>query len=306
MLITIPTDGVGPVGSIVELAASPSASMQTIRGGTAFLLQSTGEDPIIREANLLEYTSTAIAFAPRPNWAGNVDILVEAISTEANEVAIANSIAHDTLGDFDTRIETAQTTVPVRVIPVVDLPYLTSSQSIVAENNLNTDVDEDAVVAIGELMGVQVDDLDGSQTFQAILVGFPTNAINLRFTRSVPDVTTSVDLTSGTVSIESSNTQNALEVLASLQVTLANDDDANFVVEVNGLCTDSDGEGLIVEEEYYLSHQVVVQAVADTPTLDAGTELKSVEAEGTAEFRAYPVTVGLNDLDGTETYESVK
>lgn len=304
--ITLPSDDVGVIGSIVELSKSSTATIETIRGGTAFLVQATGATPATREANLAAYTNRSLAFQPRANWAGELEIIVEAVSTEANEVAMSNSIAHDTLGDFDTRTERVQTIIPVRVLPVVDLPYMTRSRSVVAENNLNSNVDEDVVVRIGERMGVKVDDLDGSQTFQAVLVGFPTNAIDLRFGRSRPDVTATVNRTSGIVSIQSTNTEGALLVLESLQITLFTDDDHNFLIEMTGRCTDKGGSNLVVQADFYLRHQVIVQAVADTPALDAGMELKSAETEGVSAFISYPVTVALNDKDGSETYESVK
>ena len=303
--ITLPRDKLGVIGSIVELTPSSKASMKAIKGGTTFLVESQGADPKTREANVVAYTSTRLAFKPRANWAGAAQIIVEAVSTEANQVADANSIAHETLGDFDTRTERAKIIIPVTVLPVVDLPYMLKNRSVVAENNLNSDVDEELVLQIGELMSVKVDDLDGSQTFQAVLTGFPKNAIDLRLGRSLPDVTASVNRTAGTVSIRSSNTEAALLVLQSLQIILFQDDDSNFLIEMTGRCTDTGGQNLVVEENFYLRHHVIVQAVADRPTLDAGTELKAAQAEGVS-FISYPVVVGLNDKDGSETYESLK
>ena len=303
--ITLPSDKLGAVGTIVQLSPSLTATMKATRNGTSFLVESKGADPATREANLRAYTTASLGFKPRANWAGAVEILVEAVSTESNQVAESNSIAHGTVGDFDTRTERAQMKIEVTVLPVVDLPYLTQNRSVVKENNGNSDVDEDLVVRIGELMGVKVDDLDGSQTFQAVLTGFPTNAIDLRLGRSLQDVTASVNRTSGTVSISSSNTEAALLVLQSLQITLPNDDDSNFLIEVNGRCTDTGGRNLVLEENFYLRHQVIVQAVADRPTLDAGVELKSAVAEG-GFFVSYPVMVALNDKDESETYESAK
>ena len=304
--ITLPSDDVGVIGSIVEVSAASTASIESIRSGTAFLVKAIGADPATRESNLKAYTSTNLAYKARANWAGSLDILVEAVSTEANDVAMANSIAHETLGDFDTRTERVQITIPVTVRPVVDLPYMKTGRSIVAENNLNSNIDEEVVVRIGELMGVKVDDLDGSQTFQTVLTGFPTNALGLRLGRSLPDVTAAVNRTSGTVSIRSNNTESALLVLASLQITLFNDDDTNFLVVMTGRCTDRGASNLVIEEEFYLTHQVIVQAVADTPTLDAGVELKAAAVEGMRSFMSLPVSVSLNDKDGSETYESVK
>lgn len=50
--------------------------------------------------------------------------------------------------------------------------------------------------------------------------------------------------------------------------------------------------------------EVIVQAVADTPTLNIGAELKLLAAEGSAAI-PYPVVVRLNDTDGEYTILSV-
>jgi hypothetical protein len=298
--ITVPVDRFGPIGEIIETSASSTVSLR--QAGRFFIVEALGEDPATREANLDAYTSSSLAFRPRVNYAGRNTLIVEAVSTEAGLVAFPNSIAHETLGDFDTRTEVAETYVPITVTPVVDLPYMTSDRSIVAENNLDSNVDQDLVVNIGELMGVQVDDLDGSQTLQARLTGFPTNSIDLSFVQSREGVATTVDQGSGTATIEGDNVEDVLLVLSSLQVILANDDDTNFQVEIDGNATDSDGVDLFVTEEFYIMHTVIVQAVADAPTLDVGTEVKARETESTVYFTSYPVTVGLNDADGTESY----
>jgi hypothetical protein len=303
--LTLPVDDFGSIGSMIELSPSSTAFFEEIEEGF-YHIQSTGADPATREANLLEYTSTSLAYKPRAQWSGMVEVLVGAVSSEANQVAMANSIAHETLGDFDTRIERVQKTIPVSVLPVVDLPYMARNQSVVAENNRNTTFDEEVVVKIGELMGVKVDDLDGSQRCQATLTGFPTNALDFRFGQSLPGVTATANRTSGKAYISSLDNQAALSVLQSLRITLFPDDDTNFLVVMYGKCTDNNGLGLFLEQEFYITHNVIVQAVADKPTLDAGVQLMSAQAEDRLSFVAYPVVVALNDIDGSETYESVK
>lgn len=300
--ITVPGDSSGPIGTIIETSPSSSVTLTASQGGRLYLVEASGPDPAAREANLDAYTASSLAFQPRANYAGHNTLTVEAVSTEAGDVAFPNSIAHETLGDFDTRTEVAETLVPITVTPVVDLPYMTSDQSVVAENNLDSNSDQELLVKIGELMGVKVDDLDGSQTLEARLTGFPTNSIDLSFAQSRENVTTTVDQGRGTVTIGGDNVEDVLLVLSSLEVILANDDDTNFQIEMVGNATDTDGVDLLLVEEFYIIHTVIVQAVADAPTLDVGLQLKAIETESTATFTAYPVTVGLNDKDGTETF----
>jgi len=179
-----------------------------------------------------------------------------------------------------------------------------NNRTVVAENNLNSYVDEEVNIRIGERMGVRVDDLDGSQAFQATLTGFPTNLLDLHFAKSLSNVTTAVAPSSGSVSIQSTNTFDALLMLASLRITLFHDDDTNFLIVMTGTCTDT-GASLVFQENFYLTHQVIVQAVADAPKLDAGVELRAAQGESRP-FELYPVSVALNDKDGSETFESVK
>jgi hypothetical protein len=111
------------------------------------------------------------------------------------------------------------------------------------------------------------------------------------------------DVDTGTVTISGSNTVDVLALLSSLEVTLANDDDQNFIVLIDGTVTDSNGV-TSVTDTFSRSHTVVVQAVADTPSVDVGTDIKTTVEEN-SDFQKYEVVIGLNDIDGSETYQSV-
>jgi hypothetical protein len=214
-------------------------------------------------------------------------------------VAQSNDEEWGTLGDIDTKTERDVTYVEVTVIPVNDLPYLQNSTAWVAENNLNSQVDIDLVVPIGKLMGMTVDDKDGSQSLTATLTGFPTNAINLYFDQTKvinPSVTATIDKATGTVSVSGDNSNHVLEAIGWLIVVLADDDDANFNIEINGYSEDTNGY-ITVGDTYSLTFQVIVGAVADTPTLIVGAEVKSLAVEGSGS-QSYPVNVALNDIDG--------
>jgi hypothetical protein len=186
------------------------------------------------------------------------------------------------------------------VIPVNDMPYLTSLEMIVQENKLDSDFDTELKILIGQEMGLQVDDMDGSQSLDAQLMGFPANAIDISFGISRDGVTATTDIPSGTVTI-SGNVVDVVPVLLSLTLTLAHDDDRNFRIEVDGVSTDRNELYEVVSAPFGLEHQVIVPAVADTPTLDVGASIKTLSAEDST-LSPYPVEIGLNDLDGSETF----
>jgi hypothetical protein len=294
----------GRVGQIVETSTVPNVSV-TGAGTSNFQVTTSGSDPATREATLDSYLSGSIAFKPRDHWAGVLTgedgIMVVAVSTEVSgQTAPSNSMADGTFGDLNTRIEEAITYVNVTVIPVNDIPYLTSLETVVQENKLDSDFDTDLVVPIGQEMGLKVDDMDGSQSLDAELTGFPTNAIDLSFGFSRPGVNTTADISNGTVTISGNNVVDVLRVLESLTITLAHDDDRNFLIEIDGISADRN-ELYEVSDAFSLDHQVIVQAVADTPTLDVGSTLKTLSAEDST-LSPYPVEIGLNDVDGSETY----
>lgn len=304
--ITVPSDVNGPVGNIVPMSRPSDIGFQSLGKGR-YRISSSGEDPAIRETVLNTFVENQIFFEPRPYWAGVLasvenatgGIRVDAVSTEQFDVAPNDNEEAGTLGDMDTRNERRTSYVELTVIPVNDLPYLKNTTSRVLENNGNSEFDKELVVPIGALMGMTVDDTDGSQSLTATLTGFPTNAINL-FVDGVtidPTVTITVDKASGTIVVEGADSNKVLEVIASITIILAHDDDKNFQVDISGYSEDSNGY-VTVGGDYQLTHYVQVAAVADTPTLLVGAELKEMVAEG-ASMEPYPVTIALNDKDGT-------
>ena len=308
-MVPMGADGKGWVGTIIE--TSSMAGISTTGAGTGtFTVFATGPDPASREETLDAYLASNIAFQPREHWAGvllnETGLLVRAISTEAYDVAPSNSEADGTLGDMDTRTEVASTYIDVIVVPVNDLPYLTNTQTIVQENKNNTDVDLDVILPIGQEMGITCDDLDGSQSMDAILTGFPPNLRDLSFGISIDGVSTSADIPTGRVTIAGDNNTAVLLVLESLHCTLAHDDDANFLVVIDGTSSDrpvpNPNNQYEVSGPFHLEHLVIVEAVADTPIVNVGASVKELSAEQSG-FKSYPVTVGLQDDDGSETFQ---
>ena len=187
--------------------------------------------------------------------------------------------------------------------PVVDLPVLGTNNSTVQENNRVSSSDPELVVPIGELMDLTLEDADGSQSLNLTLSGFPVDAIDLFFNLTLPNVTVTVDEATGTVTLFGEDSREVLEVLDSLTVILPNDGDENFSILIEG--TTSDTNGVDSEElPFSLVHEVTVQAVADTPTVEAGSDTKD-EVEINSGFVEYGVIVALNDTDGSETFESI-
>lgn len=202
------------------------------------------------------------------------------------------------LGNLDPKNAMATTYTAVTIAPINDIPYLQNDQSYVTENNLNSDVDEETDVAIGQAMGMTVDDTDGSQYLDVVISGFPTNVIRLYFAEELRSVAASIDKERGTVTLSGGNSTEVLAVLETLVAVLAHDDDRNFNLTIEGTSKDSNGVVEVVDS-YSLSHTVIVGAVADTPTLDIGAKVKALVVEGST-ANTYPVTIGLNDRDGKQ------
>jgi hypothetical protein len=307
VVITVPSDQLGPVGSILQLSYQNGAYLKD-KGNGVYEVTASGATPVNREATLNAYLLDKVAFEPRAHWAsvmtGENGIRVDAVSTEAGETAPSNSLEAGTLGDIDTRTEKATTYISITVVPVVDIPYLANERTVVQENKGNSDVDQDLLIPIGssDHLGIGIDDLDGSQSLYFELTGFPTDLRLLEFGISKPGVATLVDIQQGDVTIYGeNNVVDILAVLDSLQITLTNDDDTNFLIEINGVASDTNGI-MEVSEEFYLSHDVIVQAVADTPTLEVGTEVKTVVAEDSS-MEQYTIITRINDVDGSESFK---
>ena len=307
VVITIPSDDMGPVGTLIPQSSPDYIGIRT-DGPGYYIITSSGDDPTTRETRLNDFVFDQIYFEPRPYWAGilrsdensTAGIRIEAVSTErSSDVAPVNSEEWGTLGDMDTRTERDVTYVEVTIIPVNDLPYLQNSTARVIENNKNSQFDEELVVPIGKLMGMTVDDKDGSQSLTATLTGFPTNAIDLFFDVPGPinpAVTATIDKTTGTVVVNGDNSNLVLDVIRTITLVLAHDDDQNVNILINGISEDSNGY-ITVTDEYNLSFWLQVASVADTPTLLVGAEVKTLAYEDSTPER-YPVEIALNDIDG--------
>jgi hypothetical protein len=308
--VTIPSDTNGSIGDLSATSVPSNVAFNVLDNGV-YIVQAAGATPQSREAALDAFLSSNVRFQPRAQWAGvylgDDGIKVEAISTEdatGGDLARPNNDFDGTVGDFDTKTEIAVAYVDVSVAPFDDIPYLTNTVTIVQENNLNSNVDEDLLIEIGKRLGMKCDDMDGSQSLNITLTGFPTNANDLFFGIATPDgVSANVIKTSGTVSIDGVNVVSVLLLLDSLKLTLAHDDDRNFLIEIEGTSKDTNGVW-DVSDDFSMNHQVIVQAVADTPTLEVGNTTKTEVAEDFNTFTAYPVTIQLNDVDGSETYQN--
>ena len=330
---TIPQDGGSPIGTMI--ARDTGGFTVKDAGGGVFVINgaATGDVTFTDLGNgvyLVEGPTGATAadaneainailangifnFAPRAEWSGVLTgsngILVEAISTEAAngygaELAPNDSAADGTGGDTDTKIEITPAYIDFIVEPINDVPVLANSSTIVQENtNSSSPSDPDLIIPIGTRLGLSIADTDGSQGLSMTLTGFPKSVQALAFGTSIAGVTTSVDIANGTVTISGADANDVLTVLNSLSVTLADDRDANFTVTINGTSTDTNGVSTVTDA-FSLTHTVTVQAVADTPTVDAGAATKAFVNEDSG-FVTYPVTVALNDTDGSETYKSV-
>lgn len=310
--LTVPADAGGVIGT---LTGTPSGGVTlTSLGGGVYLVQASGATAAIREAALDGFLNGGITFTPRAQWSGALTgtngIKVEAISTEAAsgygvELAPNNSASSGTAGDLDTKIEIATTYIDVTVNADIDIPTLTNASTTVQENNNSTSAsDPDLVVPIGTRLGMTLADTDGSQNLALTLTGFPTNAQALSFGSSIAGVTVSTNIATGTVTVSGANSNDVITVLNSLSVTLADDDDRNFTVTIDGSTSDSNGV-TGGTSNFSLTHLVTVQAVADVPTVNRGAATKAAVAEDSG-FVGYPVTVTLNDTDGSETLQSVR
>ena len=159
--ITVPTDALGPVGTIV--GTPPAGVTLTNQGGGVYLVQATGATNAAREAALDSFLNGGvIAFDPRANWSGNLTgtngLRVEAISTET---ATGNQLAPGSYGGADgtSATETVVDYIDILVAPAVDIPS-------VKGNGVGL---EDNVIPIP--MSVTLGDKDGSETYVVRITG---------------------------------------------------------------------------------------------------------------------------------------
>ncbi|MEQ1576256.1 MAG: calcium-binding protein [Hyphomicrobium sp.] len=303
--ITVPSDGSGVIGTLAANKTIAGVTFTAVGGGV-YTATATGGSASLRETRLDSFLNDGVTFTPRGQWSGVLTgtngIKVEAISTEN---ATGGELAAGSFGGTDgtSKTETATVYINVTVAPVNDFPVLANASTIVQENNNSSNpLDPDLVIAIGTRLGLTIADTDGSQSLNLTLSGFPTNAQALSFGTTVAGVTSNINLATGTVTI-SGTASAVLTMINSLSITLADDRDENFTVTITGTLDDTNGT-TSVSDPVSLTHSVTVQAVADTPTLNVGTSSKSAIDEDSG-FIVYPVTVALNDTDGSETFQSI-
>lgn len=257
--IFVPSDSFGPVATIAMKSQVPKATLRSMGPGS-YEVTSTGSGPTERETNLNALLADQITIQPRPHWSGVLNgtkgIRIEAVSAEkSDDTAPTDSVEWGTSGDMDTKNEVATTYTTLSVAPVNDMPYLRNNVTIVQENKLNSNVDEELIVQIGTALNMTVDDKDGSQYLDALLTGFPTNAIALDFSidQISDSVTASVDKVHGAVSVQGRNSTEVLAVIESIEIILQHDDDSNFVITIEGTSKDSNG-ATEVSATYTLIH----------------------------------------------------
>jgi hypothetical protein len=318
IVLTVPNDGNGPIGT---LSRNPLATIGTVvftdLGNGVYTVNTTGletETPSARELVLDSFLIAGnIRFTPRPQlsgvFPGMSGIRVDAVSTEVNataaDLAPNDSLPDGTANDLDTKIEVVTAYVSVTIRPLSDLPFLVSPNLIVQENNNASVGDPALVVPIGQSLNFSMGaDADGSQTVAMTISGFPTDATNLRFNTSLPGVATTVNLATGVATIAAANGTNVQTVLESLLVTLANDDDENFVLTLAGSAFDTNGQSN-TSNPFSLTFEVVVQAAADEPEVTVGSATKPFVDEGSP-FVTYPVSFTSRDTDGSESITRVQ
>jgi len=321
VLLTVGTDPLSgqPIGTLAR-SSNNDPAVTMISGSSLpagqYLVEATGATPALRQDALNSLLDGGIVFVPKEHlsgiYTGADGITVEATSTERvnglDDLAPNDNAAAGTAGDEDTKVEQALVYIDVTIQPVVDLPVLAADPTIIVvqENqNDSSPTDPDLVVAIGARIGLSLPaDRDGSQVVELELSGFPLNALALSFGSEADGVTATTSLENGSVRLQGAVTDDLQAVLNSLSVTLADDDDENFDIHIEGLMSDSNG-ATTVTEPFDFVVPVVVQAVADTPSIDVGLPVTKPTVDENSDFVDYPVVVTLNDVDGSERYESV-
>ncbi len=288
-VLSVVVSGV-PQGATLSFGgtASIASSTHPVTGITSYTL--TGSEAAIQSS------LAAAQFNPQPQWSGTASMTISATATEvgADDVnAFAEPTADDTV--------TVSAPIVVTVTPVVDDVTFTNTSTIVQENAGNQTADAALTIDLGQRLGATMADLDGSQSLSLTLTGIRPD-FSASFTTSILGVTTDVS-TPGQVTISGASSADVLTVLATLRLTSTSDSDADFTVHVAGSTNE---HALTPADAHAISfdHSVIVQSVADTPSLGVGAATKPVVAEDSG-WVTYPVTVSLNDTDGSETYRSV-
>ncbi|MCH9807587.1 MAG: type I secretion C-terminal target domain-containing protein [Alphaproteobacteria bacterium] len=325
---------VSTMGAVTTITGAPTGNVTiTDQGNGVYLIEGPGTGNAANDEAALDavLTGGVLTFDPRPQFSGSFagvnGIKVEAISTESATVvddqvyAPDDELAPNALdaGDNDTRTETVETFLDVTINPILDVPTFSGNSSTIQENNNSDDpADPDLRLNLGTELGFSMADRDGSQDLDLTLNGIPDTAvvdfggtvIATGASQVINGVTVGVvDNSDGTISItvdgviDDGLANDAIDVLESLRLTLADDDDSDFTVGISGTSTEAISGASVLFND---THQVTVLAAADRPTISG--------AGGGDEdtFIDVPITVTLNDTDGqaqgdgSETLQSVR
>lgn len=329
--LTVPNDG-GIVGELSVSGTFPAGYTfeEDPNEPGVYLLTPPAGTPTEEASDINSFfADNVIEFIPRDQWSGVLvgedGIKVELISTEnANgviQLAPNNTQAEGTLNDFDTKVGIVTAYIGITITPVNDEVTMTSTQTILEENNGAATGSPVLVVPIGANMNLSIADTDGSQTASVSLSGFP-QAVVIAFHRDtgIAGVTyteTAVDATTTTTLTFDGPANEVFAMIQSLEISLADDLDQDFDIVISGSLTDTGGAGQTVTDPITpLTHNVIVRATADEPTntlpgpgtFNPTTEIlllgnTVLENSGAAN---YPVSVNVNDNDGSESIESVQ
>ena len=208
-----------------------------------------------------------ISFNPPAQVYGTYDMTLRATATE-------HTVAGESTADD---VATKDATITVVVAPVLDVPTIGTSSST---------VNEDTQFNLGQNIGVAIADTDGSQSLSVTPAPTWTNSGGVTVTNNG----------GGSYTIAGANAANVLTVLNSFRMTPPKNTDANFQVGVSVTTVESGGASTTVTG----THSVVVRAVADAPTVSFGSPTGNEDTP-----IAVPITVSLNDTDGSETLQRV-
>jgi hypothetical protein len=315
--ITLPQDGGSPIGTIIATGAVVNGVTITDEGNGVYLIEGPGVGtPAAEEAAIDAFlTGGGLALQPRAQFAGSFTgangIRVDAISTETAS-GVGDQVAPGAFGGADgtSQTETVTSQIDVVINPIVDNVTFANASTVVDENNASIlPSDPDLIVPLGTRLGTQLVDLDGSQSLTMSLANIPATA-GVAFGATVlapggsaviSGVTVSLDGTGTQIAVDGPNAADVITVLETLNVTLADDDDSNFQVAISGSTQELPGGPAA---NFNGTHDVIVRATADRPNVNVGSTTKATVDEDSG-FVGYPVTIGLNDTDGSETYDRV-
>ena len=309
---TLGGDGtlVGTLSELVPLAGVLWDDSQTSDG--IYEVRAVGPTATAREAILDIYFMNNPGFTPAAHISGNYStgILVETISTEealGSKLADADNATIGTANDIDTSREICAEFIELIIRPVADAPqFLGGVSKGIVQENMNSTIDAfDLAIPVGILMNLSFSDLDGSERVTMNMTGFPLDATALGFTAVVPlSVTAHADLPTGTVTLSGRNMTDINNAISLLSVTLFNDSDENFDVTIAGTVMDESASLTTDTAEFSLVYVVCVQAVADAPSLLVPAGVLPAVQESSIPL-PFAVSIGLNDVDLSETYASV-